>query len=112
MVDTAIRFVVERNPFYHRVDANGVQLPYIDRVIVNQADGKLIPAKAAAGEVDLQARNLSFKDFTFLKENEMLKPVLDNALLASAYAHAALAADSDRYAAVARSTAREPMMTS
>lgn len=66
----AIRFVVERNPFYHRVDGNGVQLPYIDRVIVNQADGKLIPAKAAAGEVDLQARNLSFKDFTFLKENE------------------------------------------
>jgi peptide/nickel transport system substrate-binding protein len=66
----AIRFVVERNPFFHRIDGNGLQLPYIDRVIVNQSDGKLIPAKAAAGEVDLQARNLSFKDFTFLKENE------------------------------------------
>ncbi len=66
----AIRFVVERNPFFHRIDENGVQLPYIDRVIVNQADGKLIPPKTAAGESDLQARNISFKDFTFLKENE------------------------------------------
>jgi peptide/nickel transport system substrate-binding protein len=66
----AIRFVVERNPFFHRVDQNGLQLPYIDRVILNQSDAKLIPPKSAAGEVDLQARDLSFKDFTFLKENE------------------------------------------
>jgi len=66
----AIRFTAERNPFFHRVDPNGVQLPYADRIIMNQSDSKLIAAKAAAGEVDLQARNISFNNFTFLKENE------------------------------------------
>ncbi len=64
------RFVFERNPFFHRVDAQGRQLPYIDRVAMMIVDGKLIPAKTGAGESDLQARNLSFSDYTFLKESE------------------------------------------
>lgn len=66
----AIRFLAQRNPYYHRVDQNGVQLPYIDRVVMAQADPKLIAAKAGAGEADLQFRNISFNNFTFLKENE------------------------------------------
>ena len=66
----AQRFVAERNPFYHRVDERGRQLPYIDKVIMNVSDGKLIPAKAGTGEVDLQARNLAFSNVTFLRENE------------------------------------------
>jgi peptide/nickel transport system substrate-binding protein len=66
----AIRFVAERNPYFHRVDPAGVQLPYIDRVVMSFADGKLIPAKAGSGEADLQARNINFSNFTFLKENE------------------------------------------
>lgn len=66
----ATRFTGRRNPFYHRIDAQGRQLPYIDKIVMNQSDGKLIPAKAGAGEVDLQARNLAFKDITFLKESE------------------------------------------
>ena len=64
------RYVFERNPFYHRVDEEGRQLPYIDRVIVNIADAKLIPAKAGAGESDLQARHLAFGDYPFLKQAE------------------------------------------
>jgi len=64
------RFVFERNPYFHRVDASGRQLPYIDRVIVTIADGKLIPAKTGAGESDLQARHLHFSDYTFLKKSE------------------------------------------
>ena len=64
------RFVFLRNPYYHRVDENGKQLPYIDRVIMNIADGKLIPAKTGAGESDLQARHLNFSDYTFLKNSE------------------------------------------
>ena len=48
------RFVFKRNPYYYRVDAQGLQLPYIDRVSFQVADGKLIPAKAAAGEADLR----------------------------------------------------------
>jgi peptide/nickel transport system substrate-binding protein len=64
------RFVFVRNPFFHRVDENGLQLPYIDRVILDIADGKLIPAKTGAGESDLQARHLNFSDYTFLKKSE------------------------------------------
>jgi peptide/nickel transport system substrate-binding protein len=64
------RFVFERNPYYHRVDAEGHQLPYIDKVMLAIADGKLIPAKAGAGEADLQARNIRFDNYTFLKEGE------------------------------------------
>ena len=63
------RFVLVRNPYFHRVDTTGRQLPYIDRVIVNISDDKLIPAKAGAGDVDLQARYLRFDNYTFLKQN-------------------------------------------
>ena len=66
----ADRFVAERNPYFHRVDAQGVQLPYIDRLILDVVDPKLIPIKTGAGETDLQARGLFFKDYTFLKESE------------------------------------------
>jgi len=66
----AIRFVAVRNPYYHRVDSNGLQLPYLDRVVMAQADPKLIPAKAGAGEADVQFRTIAFSNFTFLKENE------------------------------------------
>lgn len=64
----ADRFVFARNPYFHRVDAEGHQLPYIDRVAASVVDGRLIPPKTGAGEADLQARNLSFSDFTFLRQ--------------------------------------------
>jgi peptide/nickel transport system substrate-binding protein len=64
----AERFVFVRNPYYHRVDAAGHQLPYIDRLLVQIADGKIIPAKAGAGEADLQARYIRFDNYTFLKQ--------------------------------------------
>ena len=66
----AQQFVFVRNPYFHRVDGEGQQLPYIDRVLMNIADGKLIPAKAGAGEVDLQARNLFMTNYTFLRQSE------------------------------------------
>ncbi len=64
------RFVFVRNPYYHRVDEAGLQLPYIDRVIVSISDNKLVPAKTGAGDSDLQARYLRFDSYTFLKESE------------------------------------------
>jgi peptide/nickel transport system substrate-binding protein len=66
----ADRFVAVRNPYFHRVDANGRQLPYIDRVVLAVAEGKLIPAKTGAGESDLQARDIQFNNYTFLKKGE------------------------------------------
>lgn len=64
------RFVFERNPYYYRVDTAGHQLPYIDKVIVQIADGNLIPAKVGAGEATLAYRGLRFDNYTFLKEGE------------------------------------------
>jgi peptide/nickel transport system substrate-binding protein len=64
------RFVLLRNPYFHRVDPKGRQLPYIDRVVISLADEKLVPAKTGAGDADLQARYLRFDDYTFLKRNE------------------------------------------
>jgi peptide/nickel transport system substrate-binding protein len=66
----ATRFIGVRNPYYHRVDEKGRQLPYIDKFILSVSDGKLIAAKAGTGEVDLQARNLAFNNLTFLRDNE------------------------------------------
>jgi peptide/nickel transport system substrate-binding protein len=66
----ANRYVFERNPYYHRVDQNGVQLPYVDQVVINIAESSIIPAKTGSGEVDLQERYLGFSDYTFLKEGE------------------------------------------
>ena len=66
----ADRIVFERNPYYYRVDGAGHQLPYIDRIVLNIAHSRIIAAKTGAGESDLQARYLSFDDYTFLKANE------------------------------------------
>ena len=66
----ADRFVAARNPYFHRVDPQGRQLPYIDRVVMTVAEGKLIPAKAGAGDSDLQARDIQFNNYTFLKQGE------------------------------------------
>ncbi|MGB0684224.1 MAG: ABC transporter substrate-binding protein [Magnetovibrionaceae bacterium] len=70
----AQRFTFERNPYYHRVDSRGRQLPYLDKVLFTVANAKLIPVKAAAGETDLQARYLTFKDITALKQGERRNP--------------------------------------
>lgn len=66
----AIRFIFKRNPFYHRVDSEGRQLPYIDRVVMSLGETKVIPAKTGTGESDLQARYLRLDHYTFLKEGE------------------------------------------
>jgi len=66
----ATRYVFERNPYYHRVDQTGVQLPYVDQVVINIAESSIIAAKTGSGEADLQERYLGFADYTFLKEGE------------------------------------------
>ena len=64
------RFEFQRNPFYHRVDPSGQQLPYIDEVVLLMGSSDLVAAKAGSGESDLQARYLGFNDYTFLKQGE------------------------------------------
>jgi peptide/nickel transport system substrate-binding protein len=65
----AQRFVFVRNPYYHRIDERGWQLPYIDRVIFTVAATNLIPGKAGLGEADLQVRYLNMRDYTFLQKS-------------------------------------------
>ena len=64
------RALFVRNPYYHRVDRFGVQLPYIDIVEMSIVAGGLVAAKTNAGESDLQARGLSFRDISILKKGE------------------------------------------
>lgn len=66
----ADRFIFKRNPYYHRVDPEGRQLPYIDRVVMTIASKRLIAAKTSAGEADLQARYLRFDNLPLLKSAE------------------------------------------
>jgi len=62
------RITFVRNPYYHRIDVQGTQLPYIDRVHMNLVSPSLIPLKAGSGESDLQARYLRFDNYTFLRQ--------------------------------------------
>jgi peptide/nickel transport system substrate-binding protein len=66
----ASRFVAARNPYFHRVDQAGQQLPYIDQILLDVTESRLIPVKTGAGESDLQARGLAFTDYAFLKQIE------------------------------------------
>lgn len=67
---TNTRFTLERNPYFWKVDPEGNQLPYIDRVYFDYiADSEVIKAKAMAGEFDCQFRNLPGA-YTLYKENE------------------------------------------
>ena len=65
-------FVAERNPYFHRVDERGRQLPYIDRLVMILVERAVIPVKTSTGEADLQARYLSFDQVPFLRKNERL----------------------------------------
>lgn len=66
----ATRFVFARNPHYHRVDAAGRQLPYLDGIVMDVASSGLLVAKTNAGEADLMFRGLSMADIPSLKEGE------------------------------------------
>ena len=60
-----------RNPYFHRVDARGTHLPYIDVVEMFIVGSGLVAAKANAGQTDLQARGLDFRDVSILKKGEV-----------------------------------------
>lgn len=67
---TGPRATAERNPYYWKVDTAGNQLPYIDRIAFDMVQNtEMITMKAVQGEIDMQGRNLAFKDFTLLMEN-------------------------------------------
>jgi len=65
------KLVAERNPYYWKVDSEGKQLPYIDRLTISQVeDARVIPLKIVSGEVDFMARGIPLDAFTTLKTSE------------------------------------------
>ena len=71
----AEQYAFERNPYFHRVDENGLQLPYIDKVLLNVSSSAILPAKVGSGDSDWQGSGIEFSDYTFLKESEKRYPV-------------------------------------
>ena len=69
------RFIFVRNPYFHRVDENGKQLPYVDKIQLGVSSSEIIAAKTATGESDLQGVGLGLPDFTLIKEGENRFPI-------------------------------------
>lgn len=64
-------WIMERNPYYHAVDTEGNQLPYIDSVShALFEDNQTLNLWVAQGLIDMQQRHISSIDYTFFKENE------------------------------------------
>ena len=66
----ATQYIVERNPYYWKVDPEGNQLPYIDRIrnTVMQ-DVEMISLKIMNGESDMQASYMDTGKYTLYMEN-------------------------------------------
>lgn len=69
----AKRLLMERNPYYYKIDPAGNQLPYIDRVamLVVQS-GKMVNLKAMSGEVDFQMRWINSANFAVFQKYSRL----------------------------------------
>lgn len=65
------RIVLERNPYYWKIDPQGNQLPYVDKIVsVELQDDQVAVLKALKGEFDLTVRRMHPKNISTLKKNE------------------------------------------
>jgi peptide/nickel transport system substrate-binding protein len=56
----ATQFVIERNPYYWKVDQNGQQYPYIDKLVYTMyQDVPAMLLDASAGKIDFQSRHFN-----------------------------------------------------
>lgn len=64
------RVVLERNPYFWKVDKQGQRLPYLDRMIfIIAKDFNTVAAKFEAGEIDLMDR-IRAEEFSLIKRQE------------------------------------------
>jgi peptide/nickel transport system substrate-binding protein len=62
--------IAERNPYYWKVDPDGQQLPYIDKIqYALVEDNEAINTMAIAGKLDMQHRRIDFSKYTLYQEN-------------------------------------------
>jgi peptide/nickel transport system substrate-binding protein len=65
------RTVLERNPYYFKVDAAGNQMPYIDRIeFTTVADPEVLAVKQFAGETDYGCEVVTMPKIALYKQNE------------------------------------------
>lgn len=63
--------IFERNPYYFKVDGEGNQLPYIDRLRLEVVTNvEMITMKILAGEVDIRRDGVALDKLPLYKENE------------------------------------------
>ena len=62
------RAIAERNPYYWKVDTDGNQLPYVDKLTFDVLDKSAITLRAANGEIDMQYKFLGFQDMPILQD--------------------------------------------
>lgn len=63
--------VMVRNPYYHAVDAEGNQLPYIDQIVHHLTDDpEVIDVWVVQGLIDLQSRHISTAHYDLYVQNE------------------------------------------
>lgn len=64
-------FVMERNPYYWKVDREGNQLPYIDRLQITNVENKqVLVTKILNGELDYVRYNLAMENYALLVDNQ------------------------------------------
>lgn len=67
----ANQMIMERNPYYHAVDSEGNQLPYIDTITHDLADGSdIIASWVVQGLIDLDGRHVSIRDYDLFDRNQ------------------------------------------
>jgi len=62
--------LLERNPYYWKVDPDGQQLPYIDQMSFEIFDNETINFKAINGEIGMQSRHLEFLNYSLFLEHQ------------------------------------------
>ncbi|HET59614.1 MAG TPA: ABC transporter substrate-binding protein, partial [Chloroflexi bacterium] len=63
--------IYERNPYYYKVDVEGKQLPYIDRIVTARVDDvEMVNMRAIAGQVDFTRESPDIMQIPVYKEQE------------------------------------------
>lgn len=62
--------VHERNPYYWKVDSQGQQLPYVDRIVTDIVDWETYHLRIISGASDVAFVNTLFENYSLYKQNE------------------------------------------